>query len=67
MRKSRKEVIGVLDNQGRSHPIEYNGGVLTTALLMDRVLSMADIVGADTRRRDWERNSEGEEDKTEKG
>lgn len=67
MRKSRKEVMRVLDNHGRSHPTEYHGGVLTTALLMNRVLGMADIVGADTRRGDWERNSEGEEDRTEKG
>lgn len=52
MGKSRKEMMRILDNHGRRHPIEYNGGVLTTALLMGRVLSMADIVVADTRRGD---------------
>ena len=46
--------------------VDHDVVVLTTALLMDRDLGVANIVRVDTKRGGWERNLEGKEDKTQR-
>lgn len=46
--------------------VDHDGAVFTTALPVDRTLSIANAVGADTGRGGWERNLGGREDRTQK-